>query len=75
MDERSDAMVFFWLPTLPIGSGSVAPSMECHAAWRQDLGIACLVVFFDLLVVGQNKPEDIAGPITDTGADHLAFHR
>lgn len=74
-DERSDALVFCWLPALPIGFGSAAPSMDCHAALRQDYGIACLVVFFDLLVVGQNEPEDIAGPITDTGADHLAFHR
>jgi hypothetical protein len=60
MDERSDALVFFWLPALPIGSGSVTPSMDCHAALRQDCGIACLVVFFDLLVVGHNEPEDIA---------------
>jgi hypothetical protein len=70
-DERSDALFFCWLPALPIGFGSFFPSMECHAALRQDWGNACLLVLFSLLVIGQHHEfEDIGIEIPDACPNH-----
>ena len=74
-DGRSDALVFFWLPALPIGFGSVSPSMDCHIALRQDCGSTCLVVFSDLLVVGKDELQDRGIEISDTGPYHRPLDR